>query len=95
MTSDLQGIDPARRSGVALDAITAAKRQYQRAHRRPPALTAREALHAMQFECLVLWVLMKNIRAGVALSEEDHERANVAMSRVNALTEEVSNAERH
>lgn len=89
MSADLHEVDAARRSGVALDVITTARRQHHREHRRPAALTAREALLALQFEALLVWTAAANLRAGVELTEEDFDRLLVACLRIDAITDEV------
>lgn len=87
---DLHEIDAARRSGVALDVITTARRQHHREHRRPGALTAREALLALQFEALLVWTAAANLRNGVELTDEDFERLRITCFRIDAITDEVT-----
>lgn len=86
----LHEVDPALRPDVAHDAIVAAKRRHQREHRRPPALTAREALQALQFEALLVWIVSCNLRHGVPLSDDDHARLTVACRRIDYLAEEAA-----
>lgn len=85
----LADVEPERRASVALDGVTSARRQWQREHRRPSALTAREALAAVQFECLLIWVAIGNFINGVELTTEDFERLTLAMRRIDALVGEV------
>lgn len=85
----LHEVPPALRSGVALDAITTARRQHAKEHRRPAALTAREALLALQFEALLVWTVAANMRAGVELADEDFERLTVAVTRLDLICDEV------
>lgn len=86
---DLQDVPLHRRAAVAEDAITNGHRQHDREHRRPRALTARDALAALHFECLVLWTAWANLLHGVELTEADHERIRVAMSRIEHITDEA------
>lgn len=87
---DLPDVDPQRRSGIALDRVHAARADHEREHRRPRALTAREALVALHFEALLVYVAACNVRAGVELSEGDMERLGVAVRRIDLITEEVA-----
>jgi hypothetical protein len=86
----LHEVEPARRAAVAEDLIGTSRRQWQREHRRPPALTAREALAALQFETLVIWTAAHNIVNGVELADDDLERLTVAMNRIDAIAGEVA-----
>lgn len=90
MTTNFHQVAPGRRAAVALDTITASRQDWQRTQRRPRALTAREALAAVQFECLLLWTAMANARAGIALSDAEFDRLTVAMSRIDAICDEVN-----
>lgn len=90
MSTDLHEVDAARRSGVALDAIVAARRQHERENRRPRALTAREALQALWFEAQLVLVAASNIRNGVELADEDFERLAIAYRRIDYLVEEAA-----
>lgn len=87
---NLSEVDPGRRAAVAQDAIHASRQQWDREHRRPKALTAREALAALQFEALLIWTAAHNLAAGIDLSEDDLTRLTVAMSRIDAISEECS-----
>ena len=89
MGADLHEVDAERRAAVALDVITTATRQYQRDHRRPGALTAREALAALQFEALLIWTAAANIRNGVELTEVDFDRLTTACRWINTISDEV------
>jgi hypothetical protein len=86
----LRRVDAARRADVALDVITAARRQWQSDHRRPQALTAREALVALQFEATFVWVAAQNLSSGTELSDDDLRRLTLACRRVHAIAEEFS-----
>lgn len=86
----LAEIPAERRAGVAEDIVTASRQQWAREHRRPRALSAREALLALQFEALLVWTAAANLRAGVELSEEDFERLGIAMTRIDTITDEVA-----
>jgi len=87
--SALLEVDTQRRAGVALDAITTSRQHWQRQHRRAPALSARDALAAVQFEALLIWTAAANLLAGVELSQEDWDRITLAMSRIDAICAEV------
>lgn len=88
--AELQDVEPERRAAVALDSVRRDVRQWHFTNRRPRALSAREALEALHFESLVLWTAWSNARAGVELTAEDHERIDVAMSRILAIYEEAA-----
>lgn len=85
----LRTVDPSRRSAVALDAIVASKREFSRGNRRPPALTAREALAALEFEALVVCTAIAGVFSGNELTEEDMERLAIAYDRIHRITTEV------
>ena len=89
MTADLQEVEPERRAAVALDVITTSRRQWDREHRRPKALTAREGLAAIQFEALLVWTAAANIRNGVELSQTDFERLSTACRWIDMIVDEV------
>ena len=89
MGADLHEVDAERRAAVALDMITTASSRWQREHRRPGALTAREALAALQFEALFVWTAAANIRNGVELTEDDFDRLTIALRRLDAIGAEV------
>lgn len=86
---DLTDLPVDRRASVALDAITTSRQQWNRQHRRPPAMTAREAVAAMWFESLLIWTAGANVRAGVDLTDADFDRIGLAMQRIEAIREEV------
>lgn len=90
MTAALHEVDAERRAAVAMDSIVVARRQWQREHRRPPALTAREALAAVHFEALVVWTAAANIRAGAELDDGDFGRLTIACARIDAIVGEVA-----
>lgn len=87
---DLSDVDDQRGAGVALDHIHAQRTEHQRANRRPRALTAREALKALQFEALLVYVAAANVRNGVALSEGDMARLGIAVQRIDIITDEAA-----
>ena len=87
---DLHDIPAPRRASVALDAIATARSTYARQHRRPAALTAREALAALQFESLLIWTAAANLRDGVVLTDEDFDRLTLAVRHIDALAGEVA-----
>ena len=85
----LQEIEPHRRADVALDDIRANRRQWERGNRRPRALTAREAIAAIQFECLLVWAYGKSLIAGHTPTEDDEARVSIAMRRITEITDEA------
>lgn len=85
----LHEVEPARRASVALDAIVTARSTHARQHRRPAALSAREALAALQFESLLIWTAAANVRDGVVLTDEDFDRLTLAIRNIDAITGEV------
>lgn len=89
MSLDLHDVDTERRAAVALDAITSARQQWGRQQRRPPALSAREALAALQFEALLVWTAAANIRNGVELTDEDMARLTTACRWIDTICDEV------
>lgn len=89
MSLNLAEVEPARRAAVALDAVQVSRSEWHRQHRRPAALTAREALAALQFECLIVWTAAASLRAGTELQEDDFERLTLAQRRIDALAGEA------
>lgn len=87
---DLHEVAPERRAGVALDYMHTARTAHQTEHRRPRALTAREALLALQFEALLVYVAAANLANGTPLTETDMERLGVAVRRIDYITEEAA-----
>lgn len=83
-------VDPDRRAAVAIDKIVNEQKRWAITRRRPAALTAREALVAIQFECLVIWTAAQNIVAGVELTAEDLERLSLAQRRINTIVDEAA-----
>lgn len=86
----LDEVDPDRRAEVVIDNIVVARQRWAVKNRRPPALTAREALIGVQFECLVIWTACANARNGVPLSDEDFERLTLAQRRIDTIVDEVA-----
>lgn len=80
--------DPERRAECAIDEARAARRQWERKN-RPPRLSAREALAAMQFECLLIWTYGKWLLNGNVPAEGDEQRVTLAMRRINELSDEA------
>lgn len=89
MNAALHEVDPQRRAAVALDEITMARQQHQRDHRRAGALTAREALAALQFECLLVWSAAHSLVNGIELSDDDRARLTTSMRWVSTICDEV------
>lgn len=85
----LNRIEPHRLAGIALDQAVADRRRWERENRRPRALTAREALIALQFEASVVWTAGGNLRDGLELTEEDWDRVTLAMQRIDQIVEEA------
>ncbi len=83
-------VEPQRRASVALDQITAARQQWQREQRRPRAMSAREALEAITFECEVVWTAAANLRAGVELTPEDFDRLTTSMKLIHEIGAEAT-----
>ena len=71
---DLEDVDAERRAAVAIDLIVAAELAWQRPreHRRPAALSAREALAALQFEASFVAVAASNLASGTPLARHRH-----------------------
>lgn len=86
---DLQGVEPARRAAVALDGITAARRQWTHENRRPRTVSAREALAALQFEALFVWTVAANLRHGVELTQSDFNRLTTSCQWIDTIAGEV------
>jgi hypothetical protein len=87
---DLASVDPERRAAVAVDQITVERKRWVRHNRRPPAFTARQALAALRFECLLVWTAAHNLVNGVALTSEDLDRLMLAQRRIDAIASEVT-----
>jgi hypothetical protein len=87
---DFEGVDLVRRSSVALDQVQTSRQSWAAEHRRPRALTAREALIALQFEATLVCVAAANVAAGVELQAEDFERLTVACGRIDAIVDEAT-----
>ena len=83
-------VEPQRRAASALDAIATSRQQWSREHRRPQALSAREALVALQFEALLVATAAGNVRSGVTLNDEDFDRLAVAVRSIDLIVGEVS-----
>jgi hypothetical protein len=83
-------VDSERLAAAALDDIGVAARTWQRRTRRPPAMTARDALITLQFEALLVGVAASGLANGTALTEEDHDRLILACSRITAICDEVT-----
>jgi hypothetical protein len=85
----LHDVDAERRAGVALDTITTTWQQWQRQNRPPKALTAREALAALEFEALLVCTAAASLRNGVELTDADFERLTLAYRRIDTIASEV------
>lgn len=91
MTPDLalHEIEPQRRALVAEDAITRSRQDWQREHRRPPALTAREALAALRFDVTIVLIVASDVRKGKTPSDDDWRDLLGAISRIAFVADEV------
>lgn len=92
MTPALGDIEVTRRSAVAMDQIRRSRLDHER--QRPPALTAREALVALQFEALVVYLMACQIKAGATLPPCDVSRLATCCARLDLLVDEVMRAGR-
>ena len=90
LPADLDMVDNERRALAVLDDIETTSRQWRRSNRRPRALTAREALLALQFEALLVGVAAANIANGIALPEGDLERLLLACARISVIVDEAT-----
>ena len=81
-TLDLHEVGPEFRAGVANDAVIASRQRWNREHRRPAALSMREAVAAVRFEVLFVWTCAGNLRHGVELDDKDFDRLTLACSRI-------------
>lgn len=88
--SEAELIEPGRWASSTIDGITRADIDWQRKNRRPPTLSAREALAAMQYECLLVAVAAGNLVHGVELTEQDYQRLLLAASRIERIAGEVN-----
>ncbi len=87
---EITAVEPQRRAAVAIDRITSGKREWSRANRRPRALTAREALLALQFESLFVYTFACNLNGGVPMTVEDRERLALACRRIDTIANEAA-----
>lgn len=88
--ADLAEIPAECRAGVAEDVVTAARQQWAREHRRPRALSAREALLALVLEAQIVWIIGCDLRAGEDVSPEDWDRFLVALRRIDRIASEAA-----
>ena len=86
----LREVEPSRRAECAIDEITAARTQWERQHRRPRALSAREALLVLAFESTLVAVAAGNVAEGVQLSQADRDRLLLAKRRINVIVDEAA-----
>lgn len=86
---DIGEVDFGRRADVAADHITAHRRTWERSNRRPPSLTAREALLVIQAELHFAFVYLGNQLNGVELTREDFDRFMLCHQRIGTVLEEV------
>lgn len=86
--SDLQDVDAERRAECALDILRRTEREHAAAHRRPASLSLREALEAIRFESLVVFMAATSVANGFELSDTDRERLTLAVRRIDGITGE-------
>jgi len=86
---NLHEVPAQRRASVALDGIATARSTHARQHRRPAALTAREALAALKNEAQFVSIAAANLRHGVVLNDVDFDRLTLAIRNIDTITEEV------
>lgn len=86
--SDLHEVDAERRADVALDIIDAAARDWNRKHRRPPALKVRDVLAVLPFELTVFLMVAAKMRDGEAPNDADIGAMADSIAVVRRLCEE-------
>lgn len=86
----LADVDAERRADVAIDEIRASAETWHRQHRRPRALTARDALVALEFEALLVCTAACNLANGDELSDVDRQRLLLAYNRIDTILGEVT-----
>lgn len=86
---DLTEVEPNRRAGVALDHMQAERQRWNREHRRPRSLSARDALIALQPEASIVWIVGCDLRRGTEVTENDWARLEVALQRIDAIVTEA------
>jgi len=89
MNAGLHDLPGHRRAECVIDEARARRNTWQREHRQPAPLTAREALAAAQYELLLIWTAAANLRAGVELTDADFNRLTTAVRRVELLCHEA------
>ncbi len=85
----LSEVDAERRAECAIDEIVVARRKWERQHRRPRALSAREALMVLEFEATLVAVAAGNIATGVELTQVDRDRLSLAKRRIDTIIDEA------
>lgn len=78
-------IDAERRAPAALDEVRSAQAAWDRQHRRPPVITAREALAVLQFDSTVVFLVAEALAAGHTPTEEDREALKRACLHIDAI----------
>jgi hypothetical protein len=84
--SEFEG-EPRHRAEAAIDRINVAARDTTRS--RPKALTAREALTALQFEIVFVHVYVSMVLNGEVPSDSDRARFLDAAGRINVIADEA------
>lgn len=87
---DLCEVDSERRAAAAIDKIAGASADWRRQNRRPRALSAREALVALEFEALFVATAALNVANGVELTAGDVDRLLIAYARIDTIVCEAA-----
>lgn len=64
--------------------------EFSRGERKPRA--ARDVIQALRGEVLIAWILLADLSAGIVPSDDDRERARIALNRIENFMDELSNA---
>jgi hypothetical protein len=86
---NLSDVEPVRRAAVALDEVDGVRQQWHRDNRRPRALSARDALEAVSYECLVVWAYGKRLLDGHQPTPEDEARVTTALRTIDMIVDEA------
>ena len=92
LPADIDLVDDERKAAAVMDTLVAAEAMHAREHRRPRALSLREALSALRFEILFVSVALMNYRNGIDLTDEDEERLLQAANYIDTILAEAGAA---
>jgi hypothetical protein len=92
LPADIDLVDDERKAAAVMDTIAAAEVVHAREHRRPRALSLREALSVLRFEVLFVSVALLNHRNGVPLDDEDEARLLLAANFIDNILAETGAA---